>query len=116
MKEAFSEEIRYEIARAAGEEVQRQAIELAPYRTGQLEGSSSLEVLNGRASISFDTPYAAEAHERPETSVGPGTTAKAGNELGSAGPKFLERPLLAMQNRLEQIGADVMAAKLEKEL
>jgi len=116
LDKAFGEELRDEVARAAGEEVQRQAIELTPYRTGRLEGSSELVVENGRAIVSFNTDYAAEAHERPETAVGPGTLAKPGNELGPSGPKFLERPIIAMQERLEQIGADALQRKLQEEL
>jgi len=114
LDESFADDVRNEAARAAGEEVQRQAIELAPFRTGKLEDSSELTVEDGRATVSFNTDYAAEAHERPETAIGPGTAAKAGNELGPAGPKYLERPLLAMQEKFLQIGGEVLTAQLKE--
>jgi hypothetical protein len=101
----------------AGEEVQAKAIELAPVRTGELEGSSELTVTEGRAEIVFGVDYAAEAHELPESAVGPGTAAKPGNELGPAGPKFLERPLLAMEaGRFLEIAGEELAEHLDVEV
>lgn len=112
----FGQEAAEQIARAAGEEVLAKAVELSPFRTGFLEGSGRLVVHKGRATVEFDAPYASEAHERPENAVGPGTQAKAGNELGPAGPKYLERPMVAMQEALKQIAAEEMQRKLTEEL
>lgn len=101
----------------AGEVVQKQAIELAPFKTGALEASSILEVTSRKAEISFNTPYAVLVHELPEGSAGPGTRAKPGNELGPAGPKFLERPIVAMQARkFAEIASETLNNKLKEEL
>lgn len=105
-----------EAVREAGTEVQEKAIELAPFRTGALESSSSLEITGSRAEITFDVDYAAEVHELPETAVGPGTQDKPGNELGPAGPKFLERPMIAMQDKLGDFAVAALTRHIEEEV
>lgn len=77
------------------------AVELAPVDKGNLEASSVVDVLKSArkvvARIAFTTPYAAEVHELPDEARGPKTRLKPGNELGPAGPKYLERVLRALQ-------------------
>lgn len=95
--------------------VQEKAIQLTPFRTGQLERSSSTTVIEGTAEIVFDTDYAAQVHELPETAVGPGTREKPGNELGPAGPKYLERPMTAAQLEFPNSVVEEIRAGLQQE-
>jgi hypothetical protein len=92
-------------------EVEAKAVELAPVETGNLESSSVVEVKSAggrvRAEIAFAAPYSAEVHELPPERRGPRTEQKPGNELGQAGPKFLERPVRAYSH---QFGARVRDA------
>jgi phage gpG-like protein len=99
----------------AAEEVQQKAIELAPFKTGRLENSSSIQYTETTAVVGFDTEYAAIVHELPEHAHGPGTLAKPGNELGPAGSKYLERPLLAMQERAKVIVTEEFERALKAE-
>lgn len=77
------------------------AVQLAPVDTGNLEASTVVDVLRRARSIigrlAFTAPYAAEVHELPDHARGPKTQQKPGNELGLAGPKYLERVLRALQ-------------------
>lgn len=83
--------------------IEAKAVQLAPVDTGNLEASTVVEVLtNGKRIIgrlAFTAPYAAEVHELPKDARGPKTRAKPGNELGLAGPKYVERVLRAFQAR-----------------
>lgn len=112
----FGLEAEREISLAAAEVVLEKAVELAPHRTGALEDSGALAVDGRRVYVAFGVSYATEAHERPENAVGPGTLAKPGNELGPAGPKYLERPMVAMQDQLGRLGAEILAEKLKEEI
>lgn len=92
--------------------LEAQAVELAPVDLGNLEASTVIEIKEtGKkvvGTIAFVTPYAARQHELPDDARGPKTMAKAGNELGKAGPKYLERPLRQMQKDfLEIIGKEL---------
>ncbi len=85
--------------------LEAQAVELAPVDLGNLEASTSTRVdsVGGKditGTLRFNTPYAAHVHELPDDSRGPRTRLKPGNELGAAGPKYLERPLRMMQQRM----------------
>lgn len=83
----------------AGVEALEKMVELAPFKTGELESSPTRTVTSSpkgrRQTVDFDfrTPYAAHVHELPMDARGPGTRAKAGNEFGPAGPKYIERVL-----------------------
>lgn len=80
------------------------AVELAPVDTGNLEASTSVRVDRQGPSLvgtlEFNAPYAAIVHELPQDSRGPKTQAKRGNDLGLAGPKYVERPLRFFQEAL----------------
>lgn len=93
------------------------AVELAPVDIGNLEASTVIRFeLKGKGvtgRLSFVTPYAARIHELPDDARGPKTQAKAGNELGKAGPKYLERPLRQMQKDLPKIIAQEMKEKTQ---
>ena len=77
--------------------LEAKAVELTPVDQGNLEASTVIRVEERgdriRGTLRFSAEYAAAVHERPEGQDGPGTLAKPGNEFGSAGPKYLERPL-----------------------
>lgn len=83
--------------------LEAKAVQLAPVDTGNLEGSTSVQITaregKVRGTLAFSTPYAAAQHEGidPRTgsqyTPGPYTSRKPGNEFGPPGAKYIERPL-----------------------
>lgn len=99
--------------------LEAQAVELAPVDIGNLEASTVVQIrevgqVNRKivGTLAFVTPYAARQHELPEDARGPKTQAKAGNEFGQAGPKYLERPLRQMQKDFLKIIGKELKDKL----
>lgn len=90
--------------------LEAKAVEICPVDVGNLEASTSTHIDETRTktvgTLAFSTPYAARVHELPDDARGPKTQAKAGNELGPAGPKYLERALRGMQRLFPQIIRD----------
>lgn len=86
--------------------LEARAVELTPVETGNLESSTVVRVQKRGdklvGTLAFATPYAATVHELPPNSRGPRTRVKPGNDLGWAGPKYLERPLRDMQTRMSR--------------
>lgn len=91
--------------------LEAKAVELAPVDIGNLEAATSTDIRTLSRSrtvgqLSFNTPYAARVHELPQEARGPKTQQKAGNELGPAGPKYLERALQGMEREWPAIIAE----------
>jgi hypothetical protein len=89
-----------------GNTLEALSVELAPHDIGDLEASTTVRVEDkGKriiASVTFNVSHAAAAHENPEDARGPRTRRKPGNNLGPAGPKYMERPLRFMQDAMSK--------------
>ena len=118
----------------SGEHLLQQAQALAPKETGDLEGSGTLSgggeasaLLNIPAGaapkidpaareisveVSFHKEYAARQHEGAH-SPGPITRGKPGTEVGPAGRKYLERPLVYFMPRYLRNIADAIRRTTE---
>lgn len=91
------------------QDLERKAGELVPVDEGTLLRSATSSVspqaqkMEVEGSVSYNTPYAVNVHERMKPAIppagaqmnpGPRTSAKPGNEFGPAGGWYLRRPLL----------------------
>lgn len=98
--------------------VEAKSVQLAPVDTGNLEGSTVIQVdvrgKTAKGTIAFATPYAAAQHEGvdPRTGAqftpGPFTQRKPGNEFGPPGAKYLERPLRGARQYVPEVVAEAI--------
>lgn len=69
---------------------------LAPYKTGELEGNVTTEVViegdSAVGSVQFNVGYAAVRHNKLDTIPGPGTASKGATNYGTPGPNYLLNP------------------------
>ena len=77
-------------------DLERESKALAPYDTGELEGSVQTDVQpkgsRVQGSVEFDVPYAARQNFDLSLRPGPGTQAKAPTKYGTPGPNYLTNP------------------------
>lgn len=94
--------------------LEAKSVEICPEDEGNLAGSTVVRVEDKgdsfKGTLRYGAEYATAAHERPDDVRGPKTVAKAGNEFGPAGPKYLERALRGFTKVL----AEDMGAALQK--
>ncbi len=76
--------------------LEKEAVLLSPFRTGELESSTKTEVRNNSegivGSVTFEVPYAAIRHNDLGSNPGPGTRGKSPTAYGVPGPNYLQNP------------------------
>lgn len=78
------------------EELEKESIALAPFKTGALMGSTKTEVRKNTdgvvGSVTFEVPHAAIRHNDLGSNPGPGTRGKSPTTYGVPGPNYLQNP------------------------
>lgn len=78
------------------EDLERESVALAPFKTGELQSSSKTETQDGTnqtvGSVTFEAEHAAIRHNKLDDSPGPGTAAKSPTQYGTPGPNYIQNP------------------------